>query len=119
MHETLETDDNFEIVASTIKAIYDQTCRTCGVINRLIIYMPKEGQQVRKIRIDHEVGDTPAKLRLLRPKFVDKRHTEDTGPVSDKRQKDDRSYSQQTWEDGSWWHSSDWRSSSSSWRWNR
>ncbi|OLQ07317.1 hypothetical protein AK812_SmicGene9322 [Symbiodinium microadriaticum] len=46
MHETLETDDNFEIVASTIKAIYDQTCRTCGVINRLIIYMPKDGQQV-------------------------------------------------------------------------
>ena len=38
-----------------------------------------------KMRIDHEVGDTPAKLRLLRPKFVDKRHTEDTGPVSDKR----------------------------------
>ena len=34
MHETLETDDNFEIVASTTKAIYDQTCRTCGVNNR-------------------------------------------------------------------------------------
>ena len=74
---------------------------------------------MRKMRIDHEVGDTPAKLRLLRPKFVDKRHTEDTGPVSDKRQKDDRSHSQQIWEDGSWWHASDWRSTSSSWRWNR
>ena len=33
MHETLETDDNFEIVASTIKAIYDQTCRSCGLIH--------------------------------------------------------------------------------------
>ena len=31
MHETLEADDNFEIVASTIKAIYDQTCRSCGL----------------------------------------------------------------------------------------
>ncbi|CAE7450992.1 unnamed protein product [Symbiodinium microadriaticum] len=87
MHETLETDDNFEIVASTIKAIYDQTCRSCGVINRLIIYMQKDGKQVRKMRIDHEVGDTPAKLRLLRPKLADKRHTEDTGPVSEKGRK--------------------------------
>ncbi|OLQ14331.1 hypothetical protein AK812_SmicGene1531 [Symbiodinium microadriaticum] len=90
MHETLETDDNFEIVASTVKAIYDQTCRSCGVINRLIIYMQKDGKKVRKMRIDHEVGDTPAKLRLLRPKLVDKRQSEDTGPVSDKRQKEDR-----------------------------
>ena len=55
MHETLETHDNFEIVASTIKAIYDQTCRSCGLINRLIIYMPQEGKQVRKMRIDHSV----------------------------------------------------------------
>ena len=119
MHETLETDDNFEIVASTVKAIYDQTCRSCGVINRLIIYMQKDGKKVRKMRIDHEVGDTPAKLRLLRPKLVDKRQSEDTGPVSDKRQKEDRTKSHQTWDDGSWWHSSDWQSSSSSWRWNR
>ncbi|OLP94189.1 hypothetical protein AK812_SmicGene23832 [Symbiodinium microadriaticum] len=119
MHETLETDDNFEIVASTVKAIYDQTCRTCGLINRLIIYMPKEGTKVRKMRIDHEVGDTPAKLRLLRPKLVDKRHSEDSGPVSDKRQKEDNAKSRQKWDDNSWWHSSDWHSSSSSWRWNR
>ena len=119
MHETLETDDNFEIVASTVKAIYDQTCRSCGVINRLIIYMQKDGKKVRKMRIDHEVGDTPAKLRLLRPKPVDKRHSEDTGPVSDKRQKEDKSRSRQTWDDGSWWHSSDWQSSSSSCHWNR
>ena len=118
MHETLETDDNFEIVASTIKAIYDQTCRTCGLINRLIIYMPKEGAKVRKMRIDHVVGDTPAKLRLLRPKLVDKRQSEDPGPVSEKRQKEDNAKSR-PWDDNSWWHSSDWRSSSSSWRWSR
>ena len=117
MHETLETDDNFEIVASTIKAIYDQTCRSCGLENRLIIYMPKEGKRVRKLRIEHDVGDTPAKQRLLRYKLADKRHTEDVGPVSDKRQKEDRSSSRQTWDEGSWWHSSDWRSASSSWSW--
>ena len=45
MHDTLETDDNFETVASTIKAIYDQTCRSCGLISRLIIYMPSEGKR--------------------------------------------------------------------------
>ena len=83
MHETLETYDNFEIVASTIKAIYNQTCKSRGLINRLIIYMPKDGEQVRKMRIDHRVGDTPAKQKLLRP---DKRQSEDQGPVSDKRQ---------------------------------
>ena len=116
MHETLETDANFEIVASTLKAIYDQTCRTCGVSNRLVIYMPKEGKRVRKLRIEHAIGDTPAKQRLLRSQQADKRHTEEVGPVSDKRQKEDRSSSQQTW-DGSWWHSSDWRSASSSWSW--
>ena len=120
MHETLETDDNFEIVASTIKAIYDQTCRTCGVNNRLVIYMPKDGQRVRRLRIEHDIGDTPAKQRLLqlRSKLADKRHTEDVGPVSDKRQKEDRSFSQQTWDDSSWWQSSNWRAASSSWSWN-
>ncbi|CAE7555482.1 unnamed protein product, partial [Symbiodinium microadriaticum] len=92
MHETLETEDNFEIMASTIKAIYDQTCRSCGLINRLIIYMPKDGEQVRKMRIDHRVGDTPAKQKLLRP---DKRQSEDPGPVSEKRQKDEAADSRQ------------------------
>ncbi|CAE7818016.1 unnamed protein product, partial [Symbiodinium microadriaticum] len=107
-HETLETDDNFEIVASTIKAIYDQTCRSCGLINRLIIYMPQEGKQVRKMRIDHRVGDTPARQKLLRP---DKRQSEDQGPVSEKRQKDETADSRQHW-DNSWWYSLDWSSSS-------
>ena len=110
MHATLETDDNFEIVASTIKAIYDQTCRSCGLINRLIIYMPAEGKQVRKMRIDHRVGDTPAKQKLLRP---DKRHSEALGPV----QKDEAARSRPQWDDRSWWQSSDWTSSSSSWQW--
>ena len=119
MQETLETDDNFEIVASTIKAIYDQTCRSCGLINRLIIYMQKDGEQVRKMRVDHVVGDTPAKLKLLRPKLVDKRQSEDQGPVSDKRRKEDNASSRQQWDDNSWWRSTDWHSSSSSWRWNR
>ena len=84
MQETLETDDNFEIVASTIKAIYDQTCRSCGLINRIIIYMPKDGKAVRKLRIDHKLGDTPAKQKWLRP---DKRQSEEAGPIYDKRQK--------------------------------
>ena len=86
MHATLETDDNFEIVASTIKAIYDQTCRSCGLINRMIMYMPKDGKRVRQLRIDHKARDTPAKQKWLRP---DKRESEEQGPVSDKRQKDD------------------------------
>ncbi|CAE7610774.1 unnamed protein product, partial [Symbiodinium sp. KB8] len=114
MHATLETDDNFEIVASTIKAIYDQTCRSCALINRLIIYMPDDGKQVRKMRIDHRLGDTPAKPKLLRP---DKRHSETQGPVSEKRQKDETARSRSQWDDSSWWQSSDWTSSSSSWRW--
>ena len=115
MHATLETDDNFEIVASTIKAIYDQTCRSCGLINRMIIYMPTDGEKVRKIRIDHKVGDMPAKQKWLRP---DKRQSEDPGPVWDKRQKDDATRSGRQWDDRSWCQSSDWASSpSSSWRW--
>ena len=32
MEDILETDDNFEVVASTIKPIYDQTCRSCALI---------------------------------------------------------------------------------------
>ncbi|CAE7675124.1 unnamed protein product [Symbiodinium sp. KB8] len=115
MRATLETDDNFEIVASTIKTIYDQTCRSCGLINRMIFYMPKDGKKVGKLRIDHKAGDTPAKQKWLRP---DKRQSEDPGPVSDKRQKDDATRSRCQWDDRPWWQSSDWASSlSSSWRW--
>ena len=68
MEGILETDDNFEIVASTIKSIYDQTCRSCGLINRMIIFRPgKDGKVVRKLRTDHRLGDTKAKQRYLRP----------------------------------------------------
>ena len=105
---------NFEIVASTIKAIYDQTCRSCGLINRLVIYMPTEGKQVRKMRIDHIVGDTAAKQKWLRP---DKRQSEALGLVSDKRQKDEAARSRPQWDNRPWWQSSGWASSSSSWRW--
>ena len=82
----------------------------------MIIYMPKDGKVVRKIRIDHKLGDTPVKQQWLRP---DKRQSQDPGPVSDKRQKDDESRPSRHWEDRPWWQSSDWEaSSSSSWRWN-
>ena len=66
--EVLETDDNFEIVASTINSIYDQTCRSCGLSNRIIIFQPDEnGKIFRKLRIDHKLGDTTAKMQYLRP----------------------------------------------------
>ena len=68
MDDLLETDDNFEVVASTIKAIYDQTCRSCGLINRNL--PQKDGTVVRKLRIDHKLGDTKAKLKWLRPDNV-------------------------------------------------
>ena len=60
MASLLETDDNFEIVASTVKCIYDQTCRKCGGLSRMIIFMPKDGQVVRKVQIEHSKGDTPS-----------------------------------------------------------
>ena len=86
-----------------------------GLINRMIIDMPKDGKRVRQLRIDHKVGDTPAKQKWLRP---DKRQSEEQGPVSDKRQKDDATRSRRQWDDRPWWQSSDWASSSSSsWRW--
>ena len=62
MSEILETDENFEVVASTLKCIYDQTCRKCGSDNRVIFYQHKEGRTQRKLRIEHGKGDTPAYL---------------------------------------------------------
>ncbi|CAE7321728.1 unnamed protein product [Symbiodinium sp. CCMP2592] len=59
MASLLEPDDSFEIVASTVKCIYDQACRKCGGFRRMIIFMPKNGQVVRKVRIEHSQGDTP------------------------------------------------------------
>ena len=58
MDDILETDENFEIVASTLKCIYDQTCRKCGSQNRVIFYQLREGRVQRKLRIEHGKGDT-------------------------------------------------------------
>ena len=81
MHETLETDDNFEIVASTIKAISIKHAGRAGLsIGSSSACRKTESKSVR--RIDHRVGDTPAKLKLLR---LDKPQSEDQSPVSDKR----------------------------------
>ena len=67
MPSLLGTDDNFEIPASTIKPIYDQTCRTCGVTNRMIIFMPnKDDTRVRKLKFDHKLGDTLARQHYER-----------------------------------------------------
>eukprot|EP00439_Symbiodinium_sp_Y106_P016698 s5622_g2.t1 len=60
MNDILETDENFEIVASTMKCIYGQTCRKCGSDNRVIFYQPKAGRTQRKLRIEHGKGDTQA-----------------------------------------------------------
>ena len=119
MDDLLETDDNFEIVASTIKSICDHTCRSCGLINRILIFMPdKSGKVVRKLRIDHKLGDTKAKQRYIRP---DTRQSEASEPVWDKRQKDDYSWSRHQWSDQASWHQDDnWgTASSSSWSWSR
>ena len=39
---TLGTKMKCRILASTIKSIHNQTCRTCGVTQRLIIFMPNK-----------------------------------------------------------------------------
>ena len=62
MSEIPETDENFEILASTLKCIYDQTCRKCGSDNRVIFYQHKEGRTQRKLRIEHG-------MVILRPTF--------------------------------------------------
>ena len=62
MDDILETDENFEIVASTLKCIYDQTCRKCGCLNRVIFYQLKEGRDGRKTAGGIETGTmTPAR----------------------------------------------------------
>ena len=62
MDDILETDENFEIVASTFKCIYDQTCRKCGCLNRVIFYQLKDGRVQHKLRIEHGKGDTATYL---------------------------------------------------------
>ena len=93
-------------------ADYDQTYRSCGLFNRVII--DKNGRVVRKLRIDH---DTKAKQRYLRP---DKRQSVASEPVSANRQKDDSSWSRRQWSNQAWWDQNDTRgaTSSSSWSWS-
>ena len=117
MDDLLETDDSFEVVASTMKAIYDQTCRSCGLINSMLIYMPqKDDTVVRKLRIDHKLGDTKAKLKYIRP---DKRQSDFSETVSETRQQDESSWPRRQWEDRPCWQREEERgaSSSSSWNW--
>ncbi|CAE7399928.1 unnamed protein product [Symbiodinium necroappetens] len=69
----IETDDNFEIIASTLKSIYDQTCRSCGLINRMIIYMPREGNVLTSPTAPYCVplGGGPLNFSCARPSLVD------------------------------------------------
>ena len=76
-----------------MKSIYDQTCRSCGLVNSMIIYMPnRDGTQVHKLRIDHRIGDTQAKLQYLRSTRRDKKQS-DTAATSWRR----RSWSGPNW----------------------
>ena len=95
-----------------MKSIYDQTCRSCGLVNSMIIYMPnRDGTQVHKLRIDHRIGDTQAKLQYLRPTRRDKKQS-DTAATSWRRR---------SWSGPNWWETSgDYgASSSSSWNWKK
>ncbi|CAE7903386.1 hypothetical protein AK812_SmicGene19292 [Symbiodinium microadriaticum] len=99
-----------------MKSIYDQSRRSCGLINRISIFQPdKNGNVVRKLSIDHKLGDTKAKMRYLR-----RDKSEATEPVSDKRQKDDSSWSRRQWSSQNWWDQDEsWgTASSSSWNWS-
>ena len=90
MNDILETDENFEIVASTLKCIYDQTCRKCGGMNRVIFYQPKDGRVMRKLRIEHNKGDTEAYLwnRQKEQRKEQKRQGEAPLSTADKRFRD-------------------------------
>ena len=119
-----ETDENFEIVASTIKCIYDQTCRKCAGLNRTITYQPKDGRIQRKIRIEHNKGDTPAYL-WNRQKERDQQHGRDKRQVeapstrSDKRPHDGDPWPDQQWTGGNWWQHGSGSGSSSRWNWRK
>ena len=76
MNATLETDEKIEIAASTVKCIYDQTCRKCGGLNRVIFYQPKDGRIQRKLRIEHSKGDTAAYIWNRQKEQRDKKQGE-------------------------------------------
>ena len=62
MHDILETDENFEIVASTIQCISTKLAVNVQRSNHMITYQPKDGRIQRKIRIENNKGDTAAHL---------------------------------------------------------
>ena len=101
MDDILETDENFEIVASTLKCIYDQTCRKCGSHNRVIFYQLKEGRTQRKLRIEHGKGDTAAYLWNRQQE----RQGDAPSPQTDKWFRDGGSgYDDSLWSESGWWH---------------
>ena len=101
MDDILETDENFEIVASTFKCIYDQTCRKCGCLNRVIFYQLKDGRVQHKLRIEHGKGDTAA--YLWNRQKEQKRQGDAQSSQTDKRFRDGDSGSDPQWSDSQWW----------------
>ena len=122
MHDILETDENFEIVASTMKCIYDQTCRKCGSDNRVIFYQLKEGRTQRKLRIEHGKGDTQG--YLWHRQKEQKRMGDAPSSRTDKRPREGGSgsgYGDSQWSERGWWNrdyqGDSGSQSSSSWQW--
>jgi len=101
MAALLESDDNFEIVASTAKSIYDRTCRSCDLENRLIILQHKDGKVQWAMRIDHRAGDTDAKKNYLNQQ---KRLAEKSAAPADKRHRDGQEWREPQWQQSGWWH---------------
>ena len=101
MDDILETDENFEIVASTLKCIYDQTCRRCGSLNRVIFYQLKDDRVQRKLRIEHSKGDTAA--YLWNRQKEQKRQGDAQPSQIDQRFRDGDSGSDTQWSDSQWW----------------
>ena len=101
MAALLESDDNFEIVASTAKSIYDRTCRSCELDNRLIILQHKDGKVQRGMRVDHRAGDTDAKKNYLNQQ---KRLAEKSAAPADKRHRDGQDWREPRWQQSGWWH---------------
>ena len=122
MHDILETDENFEIVASTMKCIYDQTCRKCGSDNRFIFCQLKEGRTQRKLRIEHGKGDTQG--YLWHRQKEQKRMGDAPSSQTDKRPREGGSgsgYGDSQWSERGWWNrdyqGDSGSQSSSSWQW--
>ena len=73
----------------------------------MLIYMPESDgkkKKVRKVRIDHRLGDTQAKTRYVRP---DKRQSDVAESLTEKRQKGGSSWSRRSWSGQTWWETSE------------